>query len=397
MTKQRKLIVSLTSYPARMGTLHLVLESIYAQTRLADEVVLWLAREQFPRGEGDLPETLRQLMSEQKLSVRWCDDLKPHKKYFYAFQEYREDLVVTIDDDLLYPEHMLENLYNCWLRHPDAVSAVRAHLMILSEDGHIQPYSSWVKETDVCQDQPSMQLFATGGAGALYPPELFPEETFHKEAILENCLWADDLWLKAVELIGDIPVVVAQPFEELRYVPGTQEVGLYHQNEDANRNDRQLQAISDWMDAHVAPGVLVEKLTRSEIGVRLLGVDVLCAHVAAERAKQRQKLRDTNARLKQTYGEKSELNAKLKKTYAEKSELNANLRKITQEKNRLYRLVKQYITEKSVLKSDNIVLQEKLQKAYDEKAERGRRIKDLERQLQNSSIKSRIKRLLGRK
>lgn len=112
-------------------------------------------------------------------------------------------------------------------------------------------------------------------------------------------------------------------------------------------------------------------------------MDVLCAHVAAERAKQRQKLRDTNARLKQTY--------------AEKSELNANLRKITQEKNRLYRLVKQYITEKSVLKSDNIVLQEKLQKAYDEKAERGRRIKDLERQLQNSSIKSRIKRLLRRK
>lgn len=381
----RKLIVSLTSYPARMGTLNKVLDSIYAQTRQADEIVLWLAEEQFPGKEQDLPRELLELVGEDRLTVRWCDDLKPHKKYFYALQEYRRDLVVTIDDDLLYPEHMLENLYQCYLRHPKAVSAVRAHLMVVSEGGDIMPYSSWVKETDVCQDQPSMQLFATGGAGALYPPELFPPETFNKAAILENCLWADDLWLKAVQLIADIPVVVAQPFEDLRYVPGTQMEGLYHQNEDGNQNDVQLGKISAWMDGNVGKGVLVKKLTETDIGVRLLGVDALCAHVGAERAKHRQKMRAVNAKLQQTYAEKSEINAKLKRTYAEKSELNAKLRK---QKLDLHGKLKKVYAEKSALNArlqqtfiEKSTLNAKLQKTYDEKAERGKRIKELEREL----------------
>ena len=374
----RRLIVSLTSYPARLGTLDQVLATIYAQTRKADEIVLWLAREQFPGLEQNLPEALLRLAEDKKLTIRWCDDLKPHKKYFYALQEYREDLIVTIDDDLLYPEHMLENLYGSWLRHPGAVSAVRAHLMLVSEGGQIRPYNQWVKETDVCRDQPSMQLFATGGAGALYPPELFPAETFDKAAILENCLWADDLWLKAVELAADIPVVVAQPFEDLRYVPGTQEEGLYHQNEDENRNDTQLAAISAWMDAHVAPGVLVRKLTQSEIGVKLLGEDVLCAHYGAERAKQRQKLRTVNGKLKQTYAEKSELSAKLKQTYAEKSEINAKLQ--------------QTYAEKSEINA-------KLKQAYADKTERGLRIRELEQELAAEryahTFKGRVKRLVN--
>ena len=117
-TQNRRLVVSLTSSPARLGTLDQTLATIYNQTLQADEVVLWLAREQFPELEGNIPEALLRLVEENKLTVRWCDDLKPHKKYFYALQEYREDLIVTIDDDLLYPEHMLENLYRSWLRHP---------------------------------------------------------------------------------------------------------------------------------------------------------------------------------------------------------------------------------------------------------------------------------------
>ncbi len=403
---KRRIVVSLTSYPARLGTLDQTLATVYNQTRQADEVVLWLAREQFPGLEGELPQSLLQLVEEKKLTVRWCDDLKPHKKYFYALQEYREALVVTVDDDLLYPEHMLENLYQSWLRHPGAVSAVRAHLMLLSEAGEIRPYNEWIKETDVCQDQPSMQLFATGGAGALYPPELFPKETFDKDAVMENCLWADDLWLKAVQLIADIPVVVAQPFEELRYVPGTQEGGLYHQNEDANRNDTQLAAISAWMDNHVAPGVLAQKLTRSEIGVKLLGLDVLYAHFGAERAKTRQKLRTVNARLKQAYADKSERGVRIKELEKEKADMKATLETAWLEKSELNAKLKQAYADKSEINAklqktyaEKSEINAKLKQAYADKSERGARIRELERELAAEryahTFKGRIKRILN--
>ena len=133
---------------------------------------------------------------------------------------------------------MLEDLYQCYLRHPNAVSAVRAHLMVFNEQGDPMPYKDWIQETDVRQDIPSMQLFATGGAGTLYPSNIFKKELFDKDAVLNTCLYADDLWLKTMALLSDVPVVVAQNFRDLQYIAGTQEEALYHQNVDNDQNDR---------------------------------------------------------------------------------------------------------------------------------------------------------------
>lgn len=351
---EKRLIVSLTTYPARVGTLSMVLDTIYAQTRQADAVILWLAEEQFPEREMDLPEDLRMLVREGRLTVRWCDDLKPHKKYFYALQEYTNDLVVTIDDDLLYPAHILDKLYQSFLLYPDAVSTVRAHLIVISESGEILPYENWIKETDACIYQPSMQLLATGGAGTLYPPGLFRKEMFDKEAIMETCLWADDLWLKAMQLVSDVPVVVAQPFEGLKYLPGSQVSALCHQNVDQNQNDVQFAKINDWLNFHFEQGILVKKLTTLDIGVKLLGIEALCRHFSNERKAFRSSMQMLRRKLQNTYDEKSEINAKLQRTYNEKSEINA-----------------------------------KLQRTYKEKAERGFRIKELE--AENRRLKKEIK------
>lgn len=347
---EKKLIVSLTSYPARIHTVGTVVEDLQKQTRKADEIILWLAQEQFPNLEEDLPNYLRNQMNKGWVTVRWCDDLKSHKKYFYALQEYKDDLVVTVDDDLLYPETMLENLYQCYLRHPNAVSTVRAHLMIFTEDGTLMPYRDWIQETDVCLDQPSMQLFATGGAGTLYPGGIFKQELFNKDAIRETCIMADDLWLKAMALLSDVPVVVAQEFEDLRYIPGSQEEALYHQNVDSYANETQWDKITAWVDANYEKGLLNKKLTQSDIGVKLMGIETMCMHLRRERQKKKTQIREQNEKLKVTYGEKSELSAKLKKTYAEKSELNSKLQKT--------------YAEKSAKTKEIIALQQELEATY---------------------------------
>ena len=281
--KDQKLIVSLTTYPGRISTLSKVLDTIYCQTRPANQVILWLALDQFPNKEEDLPRDLQHLIQQGQLTVRWCNDLKPHKKYFYALQEFQNDLVVTVDDDLLYPKDMLEKLYKSYLQNPKAVSAMRTHLIVIAENNEILPYAQWIKETDACLYTPSMQLLATGGAGTLYPPGLFRNEFFDEEAIKETCLWADDLWLKAMQLMSDIPVVLASPSAQLRYLPGSQTSALCHTNVDQNQNDIQLENISHWMDATFESGILVKKLTTLDIGVKLLGIAVLCAHFDKER------------------------------------------------------------------------------------------------------------------
>lgn len=294
----RKLIVSLTTYPKRIGLIGPVLDSIYNQTRKADEVVLWLAQEQFPGKEADLPENLLQLVAEKKLTIRWCDDLKPHKKYFYALQEYADDLVVTVDDDLTYPLDMLDALYRSYLLHPDAVSTLRAHLMMLDENHRIMPYGNWIQETDFCIYEPSMQLMATGGAGVLYPPHLLKKEFFNAEVIRQRCLWADDLWLKIMQIMSDVPVVVARPHEQLHYLPDSQEEALHRLNVGRNHNDVQLESVSQWLDETYEPGILVKKLTGFEGGRKILGMEAVGRHLDGERKILRRNWSQADSKIK---------------------------------------------------------------------------------------------------
>lgn len=287
----KKLIVSLTTFPGRIDSLSKVLDTIYIQTRTADQIVLWLARDQFPEKEKNLPQDLLELAEAGRLEIRWCNDLKPHKKYFYALQEFSDDLVVTIDDDLLYPMDMLEKLFKSYLMYPEAVSTLRAHLILIDEKEQILPYNDWIMETDACMYEPSMQLFATGGAGVLYPPKLFRKEFFNEEAIKETCLWADDLWLKAMQTISDVPVVVARQSEHLHYLPDSQNSALCHSNVDQSQNDVQLAKINKWLDDTFEPDIFRKKLIASDIGIRIIGLTALVKHFDKERKGLKSELR----------------------------------------------------------------------------------------------------------
>lgn len=331
----RRLIVSLTTYPGRIGTLTQVLDTLYKQDKPADEILLWLAEEQFPGKEKDLPEDLMQLVGEGRLTIRWCDDLKPHKKYFYALQEYPEDLIVTVDDDLLYSKNMLSSLYASYLMYPNAVSAVRVHLMLISEDNKLLPYNTWIRETDCCLYTPSMQLFATGGAGTLYPPHLFRQEFFDQKAIAENCLLADDLWLKAMELLSGVPVVAARPREALKYLPWSQKDGLKQINDVRQHNDVQLANILRWTDKKFGPDAMLSILTDASLYHPILTMESVTYHMDQERRAIRDKLNatqssesSTKATLQQTQKSLAQKEAKLKETEAKLKEAEAKLKSV---------------------------------------------------------------------
>lgn len=308
-----RMTVSMTSWPGRIAFAAEALKGIYAQGKKADRVLLWLAEEQFPGKEADLPEALLEQVRDSLAEIRWCEDLKSHKKYFFALQENTDGVTVTVDDDLVYVPEMLELLYLSWLRHPDAVSAMRTHYMAVSDEGQILPYAYWVKETDARIDEPEALLFATTGAGTLYPAGIIGKEWFDRDAIRETCLMADDLWMKAAEAMQGTPVVQACRSRGLKYVPGSQGETLWEQNREGN--DAQLRKIQDWIAGKHGAGTLEKKLTAS----RESGIAEYSLYACGEIDKQKQKL-------KQTYGEKSELireNAALKK---ENTSVNKQLR-----------------------------------------------------------------------
>ena len=257
----RKLTVSFTSYPARIRFVPAVLSSLLKQSRPADRIVLYLSEDQFPRKEADLPDALPEAEKEKRLLIRWVSgDLKPHKKYYYAFREYPDDIIVTVDDDVHYATDLLEHLWETHLRYPGAVVAGRTHLITLDRDGQPNSYARWIHCVQGFEAGPSMQLFAVGIAGVLYDPKLFPPELYSEKDIRALCLEADDLWLKAMELTAGIPVVRASNPELIRTVADSQETALHLQNLHRNRNDAFFSAVRSHFTEYYGKDVIVERL-----------------------------------------------------------------------------------------------------------------------------------------
>lgn len=241
--RRTRIIVSLTSYPGRIHCVHKAIESLLNQTTKPDMIILWLAGSQFPGKLKDLP---RELLSLRRygLTISWCDDLKSHKKYYQVMQQYPNDIVITVDDDLYYDEDMIELLFNAHQRHPGCVCAMRCHLIRFGANGKPLPYKQWLREQSEYVNTPLMQLFSTSGAGTLYPPACMSHELFNKEAIREICLDADDLWLKTMQIINRVKTVQVTSNRPLRYVEDSQHNALWHTNVTNNGNDEQLKQLA---------------------------------------------------------------------------------------------------------------------------------------------------------
>lgn len=236
-----KVVVSLTSYPLRIDTVAQSIKTMLSQTVKPDIFYLWLSYEDFPKGDKSIPRSLRRL-KRKGLTIRYVDDdLESHNKYYWAYREHPEDIIITVDDDIIYRPEVLETLLDSYERNPHAVSAMRAHRIKFDEDGNIKPYMEWQFEYMDELHVPRMDLLATGVCGVLYPPHSLDCEILTLDNIKNTCLFADDIWLKVLELANNVPVVVCSdylPTHEM--IDGTQEVALWHVNNEQGGNDKEI-------------------------------------------------------------------------------------------------------------------------------------------------------------
>lgn len=227
-----RIIVSLTTYPARISTVWITIASLLAQTMKPYKVILWLAEEQFP--EHKIPKRLEK-MKQRGLEIRFCEDLKPHKKYYYAMQEYPDYYIITSDDDTFYPENHIERLWDGHKKYPDDIICQWSHQIGFTEQGEFQPYNEW---TDNTEDNPSYLTLAVGCGGVLYPPGCLSPEAFDMQKIIKYALCADDLWLKCMEVLNDWKVVNCNQIAMTYFnIVSTMKSGLWTHNTGKNRNN----------------------------------------------------------------------------------------------------------------------------------------------------------------
>ncbi len=231
--RDKRVIVSLASYPARFGHIHIALKSIMLQRAKPDRIIVWLD------DHVDKSMITQKMLELEKYGVeyRYVRDLKAHKKYIYVMQEFPEDIIITVDDDAIYPKDLVESLLITHKRYPDAVCARRVHKITRNPDGTIAPYNDWLGE--YCgTDTPSHELAAIGVGGILYPPHCLYEKAFDEELIEKLCLKADDIWLKFMELMKGTRIAWARckiPMPGL--IEKEQKTSLQSENVSQNMND----------------------------------------------------------------------------------------------------------------------------------------------------------------
>lgn len=239
---RKKVIVSLTTIPSRITSSLFVVRLMMNQTVRPNEIHLYLGKDKFQK--ENLPDEIKN-QTKIGLKIKFVEDIGPHTKYFYAIHENPEAIVITVDDDILYPLNLIETLLECYYKYPRAVSCIRAHEIKFDCNYELLPYNSWVNKVSG-RTAPSHKLLATGVGGVLYPANILPEETFDIDAINRDCLKADDIWLKFMEWRKRVPVVKAQKKRgKLLIINNTQEITLLRDNVSNNRNDAYVKRMID--------------------------------------------------------------------------------------------------------------------------------------------------------
>lgn len=198
------IVVSLTSFGDRLrcDAPNVINNMLNRQLMRPQKVVLTIYKED----EDNIPISLKRLEEEKRLVIlRSETNLRPHLKYFETMKKYRNEIIITVDDDEDYPIDLIYSLVNKWKSYKDCVVAGRCHMIKYDGTGSPLPYKHWDMETSSAE-YPSDSLFATGVGGVLYPPGCFDPEWFDMNEIM-SMVTADDIYLKMLEQRHNIPVV----------------------------------------------------------------------------------------------------------------------------------------------------------------------------------------------
>ena len=222
-------VISLTSIPSRLSALHLTIKSLLNQGVSFEKIVLWLHQDL----KDNLPTALQNLQGK-RFEIRYCATTEPHRKLVETLKLHPDRIIVTCDDDMMYPDDWLLRLLESWQHTPDDIVAHRCR-KILIENGEIMPYASWHSEST---GGSSALTIAVGWGGILYPPGSLDDRVLDRDTYMRLSPKADDLWYKAMATLKGTAVRKSRnPYPAPIPIIASQGISLRKKNigEDLNR------------------------------------------------------------------------------------------------------------------------------------------------------------------
>lgn len=231
MSEKKQVIISLTSFPEAVSFAIQAIKSILNGSVLPDKVILYLTASQFP--EGKIPFELEELRKNTLFEVRFYEEnIRSYTKLIPALKDFPDDIIVTIDDDILYNKNMLRDLLRLHKQYPNAIVGHRVR--------HFKPntpYRSWKRYKEhrylLKSLKPRYSNIQTGVGGVLYPPCSLDKKMLDSKIFMEMAPTVDDIWFWAAAVSNGTKIAPV-PFGQykLNELNKPKEIGLFNINGD---------------------------------------------------------------------------------------------------------------------------------------------------------------------
>ena len=208
--------VSLTTTPGRLANLLPTLNSLLQQTLVPDKIILNIPK--VFKKTGQLYLVPSELHKFPRLLLNSCVDYGPATKLLPTLQLLNDPttIIVTVDDEYIYPDSMIETLVKSAQHDPDAAFSYAGQNV---EFDFASQHGVAVRSADT----PGWNRVSAavdiieGFLGAAYRREFFDESIFR---IIPRCYSTDDIWFSAhlsrkhISRVK-IPMPFARPLDDI--------------------------------------------------------------------------------------------------------------------------------------------------------------------------------------
>lgn len=204
-------IISLTTISSRIHRIEETIKSISTQTREIHSINLYISHEPYLIDEGIKPDNpVLKKIANMGVNIYLTKNIGPYRKQLPLIIQLRSTNasprtpIITIDDDVIYPEDIVEKLTQN-LEEENAVVAHRGREILL-ENKRLAIY----KKFPAPSLRSSFLNMGTGKNGIAYRLGYFPTnpEDFLGQIIAPT---ADDIWCKWVTAAYCIPTIILEP------------------------------------------------------------------------------------------------------------------------------------------------------------------------------------------
>ena len=250
--EQADVIVSLTSYGRRVreGVVCYSVYSILRQSLQPQRIILWFSETEW--NDANLPKRVAALRNKG-VEIRYCKDMRSYTKLFPSLFLNPKESIVTIDDDILYSQHLIASLWAEYQAHPKDIIGT----LVVQADLK-QPYTDWRFAPHGKQD---LYYFAAGVGGVLYPAQSLQSDMLEYGLAARYAPYADDVWFWAASLpVGTVKRRTRQRFSTISFDAIYQYLhrgsALQHSNVKGNvlTNDMQIAATMKYIKEHYGVG-----------------------------------------------------------------------------------------------------------------------------------------------